>query len=147
MKHYVLGFAFDSDSRVALIKKARPDWQAGRWNGIGGKVEEGETSKEAMAREFAEETGVLIEYPHWRRVALMECPNVWDCYVYTVQDKRVAQAFTQTDEAVGLFSCVAFKRIIPECIENVPALIEICAMRRDHTGSIPFVRLHYGNEP
>lgn len=147
MKRYVLGFAFDEHRRVALIKKNRPDWQAGRWNGIGGSVEEGETSKEAMAREFAEETGVLIEYPHWRRVALMECPNVWECFVYTVQDKRISNVFTQTDEAVALFSCVAFKRIAPDCIENVPALIEICAMRRDHTNGIPFVRFQYGHTP
>jgi 8-oxo-dGTP diphosphatase len=147
MIHYVLGFGFDSDRRVALIKKKRPEWQAGRWNGIGGKVELHETSREAMAREFYEESGVMIEAENWRKVDLMECTNVWTCHVYTVQDKRIAQAFTQTDEVVGLFSCVAFKRIYPDCIENVPTLIEICAMRRDHTGSTPFVRFQYGHTP
>lgn len=35
---YVLIFAFNAD-RVLLRKKRRPDWQKGRWNGVGGAVE------------------------------------------------------------------------------------------------------------
>ena len=55
--HYVLGFQFNNDGdRVALIKKGRPEWQAGLWNGIGGGVERGEPVKLAMEREFQEET-------------------------------------------------------------------------------------------
>jgi 8-oxo-dGTP diphosphatase len=147
MKHYVLGFAFDKDRRLALIKKQRPDWQKGRWNGIGGHIEENETSRGAMSREFFEETGVSIECDLWRKVAVMERPNVWVCDVYTVEHERVARAFTQTDEAVGLFSCHAFKRIATECIENLPTLIELCSMRPDYTGGLPFVRFHYENQP
>lgn len=55
---YVAGFLFSADrKRVALIRKNKPDWQKGRLNGIGGKVEDGETIGEAMVREFEEETG------------------------------------------------------------------------------------------
>ncbi len=44
MKGYVLGFAFDEDYEwVALIKKNRPQWQAGKLNGVGGKIEPNET--------------------------------------------------------------------------------------------------------
>jgi 8-oxo-dGTP diphosphatase len=57
MKRYVVGFAFDRfENSVALILKARPDWQKGRFNGIGGHIEEGEMSDQAMSREWAEET-------------------------------------------------------------------------------------------
>jgi 8-oxo-dGTP diphosphatase len=57
MRRYVLGFVFDLEYRdVLLIQKARPAWQAGRLNGLGGKMEEGETSYQAMERELAEET-------------------------------------------------------------------------------------------
>jgi hypothetical protein len=35
---YVLGFMFDEELRnVALIRKIKPKWQEGKWNGIGGK--------------------------------------------------------------------------------------------------------------
>lgn len=147
MKHYVLGFAFDKDRRLALIRKKRPDWQAGRWNGIGGHVEQDESCREAMAREFVEETGILIEAPHWRKVAIMSgrvnTEDEWSCHVYTVQDKSVSDACTQTDEDVRLVSCVSFKRIAHECIENLPALIEVCNMARDHTGAYPIVKFEY----
>jgi len=37
---YVCGFLFDmAFKHVALINKVRPDWQKGKLNGIGGKVE------------------------------------------------------------------------------------------------------------
>lgn len=58
---YVVGFMFDSSmSNVALIRKNKPTWQAGLLNGIGGKVESGEISINAMCREFKEEAGVCV---------------------------------------------------------------------------------------
>lgn len=60
LRRYVVGFALDEDGRVALIRKNRPEWQAGLLNGIGGRVEPGEASDAAMRREFREETGCTI---------------------------------------------------------------------------------------
>ena len=61
MKEYVAGFLFNTEGfgidKVALVRKNRPDWQAGRLNAIGGKIEPGETPFQAMQREFAEEAG------------------------------------------------------------------------------------------
>jgi 8-oxo-dGTP diphosphatase len=58
-RQWVVGFMFDNDAeRVVLIEKNRPEWQAGKLNGVGGKVEPGESISEAMDREFEEETGV-----------------------------------------------------------------------------------------
>ena len=47
-----------SDS-VLMIRKKRPDWQAGKLNLPGGHIEEGETPAEAAARELFEETGLI----------------------------------------------------------------------------------------
>jgi len=53
---YVLGFCFNSSlTTILLIRKTHPAWQAGKLNGVGGKVEEGETPTQAMEREFREE--------------------------------------------------------------------------------------------
>ena len=63
----VLGFAFSRfGSVVLLIRKSRPEWQAGKLNGIGGKIEPGETPLDAMVREFREETGLSTSPEHWR---------------------------------------------------------------------------------
>ncbi len=39
MKLYVVGFMFTEDEKqVVLIEKKRPEWQAGKLNGVGGKI-------------------------------------------------------------------------------------------------------------
>jgi 8-oxo-dGTP diphosphatase len=66
---YVVGYCFNEDfSEVALIEKRKPAWQAGKLNGIGGKVEPGENIVEAMAREFEEEAGVYIGAALWLHI-------------------------------------------------------------------------------
>lgn len=61
MKRYVLGFVFDRRyNNVLLIEKARPNWQAGKLNGLGGKVAEGESPAAAMVRELREETNQML---------------------------------------------------------------------------------------
>jgi len=53
---YVAGFAVDYHNQtVALVRKARPAWQAGKLNGVGGHIEDGEEPLAAMRREFLEE--------------------------------------------------------------------------------------------
>lgn len=50
-----------SRDHVLLVQKSHPDWQAGRWNGVGGKQEDGETAEQCAIREFQEETGILLD--------------------------------------------------------------------------------------
>lgn len=65
MTNYVAGFLFSPDLyNVVLIEKEKPAWQKGKYNGIGGKIEEGESALEAMIREFQEEAGLKIETWH-----------------------------------------------------------------------------------
>lgn len=69
MSLYCCGFLFDrARDHVWLLRKARPAWQAGRLNGIGGKIEPGETPQQAQSREFLEEAGVRID--SWRPIAI-----------------------------------------------------------------------------
>lgn len=58
MTEYVLCFVKKFDS-VLLIEKLKPDWQRGLYNLPGGKIEPGETAKEAAIRELNEETGLI----------------------------------------------------------------------------------------
>jgi len=59
---YVAGFLFSADRKqVALVKKINPEWQRGRLNGVGGKIERSDASPTAaMVREFEEEAGLLV---------------------------------------------------------------------------------------
>jgi 8-oxo-dGTP diphosphatase len=59
---YVVGFMFNpAENAVLLIRKRRPLWQEGKLNGIGGRIEEGETPEGAMRRECVEEVGIYCD--------------------------------------------------------------------------------------
>lgn len=69
MKDLVLGFRFDeAEQQVVLIRKNRPEWQRGKLNGVGGKVEHGETDVEAMVREFEEEASLTTYIDEWEEM-------------------------------------------------------------------------------
>lgn len=61
---YVCGFAFRGEE-VLLIQKLKPEWQRGKWNGLGGKIEDRETPHNAMVREFMEECGLDTNPSYW----------------------------------------------------------------------------------
>jgi len=65
----VIGFLFDGKGNVLMIEKNHPAWQKGRLNGIGGKIERGETPMQAMIREFREEAGAAVT--SWREFAVV----------------------------------------------------------------------------
>lgn len=102
MKQYVLGFMY-TPTRVVLIEKNRPNWQAGFLNGIGGHVEDGESWYQAMVREFREETGAY--YEGWKYFAKLK-GNFGEVIVYSaeVTDERLdmMSLSTKTDEKIKI---------------------------------------------
>lgn len=109
MIRYVLGFMFSGQS-VALVKKAKPAWQEGKWNGIGGKIEPGENSIDAMVREFNEEARVLTSHSAWKYFAS------YTCYPHNTE----------------LF---LFKSFVKHCITIKGSLIEPVQWRSIHDNS------------
>lgn len=84
-----LGFLFDNTRRhVLLIKKQRPEWQAGLYNGIGGKLESVDQGLpfKAMCREAEEEVGSTTI--GWRPYCILEVPPS----VAPVEEERFALA-------------------------------------------------------
>jgi len=103
MKKYVVGFLFSNDcSHVVLIKKLNPKWQKGLFNGVGGKIEEGESSIEAISREFEEETGVLIDVKKWNCYINIERPNHYYLDVYCAFSNLAFEVRTVEKEEVHI---------------------------------------------
>lgn len=103
---YCLGFAFSTDTHcrtyVALIEKSKPQWQAGKYNGIGGKIEDTDTdARAAMVREFREETGVDTDADAWKGFAVMK---FWDCevecFVGQMEWEKFNSLWSPTEEQV-----------------------------------------------
>ncbi len=107
MNEYVLGFCFNKDmNEVLLIKKNYPDWQKGKLNGLGGKVELGESHHEAMVREFHEECGLNVD--EWTYYTSMQFDKTNDipadivyCF-YSTADIRKAESKTDEILFIGL---------------------------------------------
>jgi 8-oxo-dGTP diphosphatase len=129
-QEWVAGFLFTDDYRkVATIRKARPEWQKGKLNGVGGKVEPGETPYQAMCREWTEESG-LVSPPNWReyccldwkggRVYFFEAYSAWECNGFRYKD---------VDEVVNWFAIN--DDLYRETIPNLRWLIPL-AMDKDN---------------
>lgn len=101
MIRYVIGFLFSEDGRnVALIRKNKPQWQAGLLNGIGGKIEEGETSLQAMHREFLEEAGV--QDVDWEAITVVRNEH-FSLEIFRAFSEEVWNVASQEEEQVGIY--------------------------------------------
>lgn len=99
IQSYVVGFLFDKYlNNVILIEKLKPEWQRGLFNGVGGKIEHGETPHEAMIREFKEEAGLSI--PHWDQVAKVRWPGAIVYFFKSQYPYELTEARSMTDEQI-----------------------------------------------
>ena len=103
MTRYVAGFLFDDcRQHVVLIRKNRPEWQRGKLNGLGGRIEPGETPASAMRREFQEETGVDI--PDWKEFAVLTGTGFVVHFFYGCADwETIGRVSSLTDELVRTY--------------------------------------------
>jgi 8-oxo-dGTP diphosphatase len=99
---YSVGFLMDA-TRVVLIRKNRPAWQAGLYNGVGGHIEPGETPLQAMAREFREETGLTVVPEYWNYFLRLvgNDSSIW-FYRARVPSADLNKVQTMTDEEVRI---------------------------------------------
>lgn len=133
MKHYVLGFVFNkAKDQVLLIEKKRPEWQAGHWNGIGGKKDDTDNNPlTAMYRECHEEIGTHYK---WQHCVTFVCPG-GTVFVYKAICRGEEIAFNQKeDERLMTWEVSSLptkvmanlKWLIPVCLSNIqfPLMIQ-----------------------
>lgn len=127
VKEYVLGFALSMDkSEVLLLRKNRPDFQAGKLNGIGGKIEKFDNLVvSAMTREFEEETGIKTTNKDWISYGVMESELFKVHLFWSVLDNLHTYR-SITDEIVQIFKISdLMENQFKECMPNLGWLITI----------------------
>lgn len=132
MTRYVLGFLFARGGKIVLlIKKARgPANVIGRLNGIGGKIQLGETPAQAMRREAGEEAGIDVQ---WTRYGAMGSLDRWVCDLfYAVSDGRTTPVTMDETEPV----CWCRVDDTTSMVDNLPALLALAALARDDADEI-----------
>ncbi len=122
---YVVGFAFTRSNKcVLLIEKTRPEWQKGKWNGIGGHIEGDETPMEAMKREALEETGISSDFK-WEHYATMRGED-FECFVFAGRISEPPTAASDTGERLYVWPLPL--KGLPR-IANLHFLIEAALVR------------------
>lgn len=129
MKQYVLGLLFDDNfDKVVLIEKKKPAFQAGKHNGVGGKIEPTDSSPmAAMVREFREETGV--DFDGWSEVCSYNgqpdggCDEEWQMFIFTGRSAEALNAKTTTAEKVAI---VKLDQLPSTIMPNLMWLIPLC---------------------
>lgn len=129
-RKFVVGF--DMDARcwsVILIRKSTPGFMRGLLNGVGGKIEQGETPEAAMTREYQEEAGVQV--PNWTRfvVRYFHVTGVMVYFFYhsgrscysarTIENEQIERRFIED---------LAHRRteLVPDVYWLLPMAVEHC---------------------
>lgn len=143
MKQYVLTFLFNEDlSEVLLIKKNRPDWQAGKYNGIGGKIEKTDDYPFCAAiREIEEECGLGIHPWGIEYFAKMQGVDFHEfqmhCYCGCA---NIHEAKSLTDEPVEIIKVEDLHKLKNSCVNNLTFLIYMAECRL-RTGNPRFAEI------
>lgn len=99
------------------MAKRKKEW------GVGGKIEKGERPRDAMIREFEEETG--IPDTSWQHMCTLWVDGEWEVFFYwSIGDIHSAKA--TTDEAPEV---VPTNKLPDDVIENIPWLVHLAMDR------------------
>jgi 8-oxo-dGTP diphosphatase len=137
MKTYVCGFILSKNkAEVLLIEKDHPEWQRGRYNGIGGKIEPGETPFEALVREVREECGLDAFDVKWHRLCtLTGYGESWEVHFYKGFTSNIHKARSLTKEKVSTHMVEELGNIHHSSIvPNLKWLIPMAVCESEPTG-------------
>lgn len=124
--HFTLGITFSADgNHVYLMRKDHPDFQAGKLNGVGGKLEPGETFADCMAREGREESGYSGT---WHRLGTMSGDTKgWGNYLcevfYSFMSDKTAEPHTCEREPMEKHPVADLPALAPQMVPYLPMLI------------------------
>lgn len=135
MIKYVAGLLYNDDATaVALVRKERgPAFAIGKWNAIGGKIEEGEESSAAMQREFQEEAGVSVS--SWQMfLQLSGCG--WSVDFYKAFSSSALES-VQTCETEQIETWKMYN--LPEIVSNLHWIMPMSLCHQDDNVEVYFV--------
>ncbi len=92
MKLATLCYIKDVKNKKTLMlyrNKKENDYHEGKWNGLGGKLELGETPEECAIRELKEESGFVVKNPKLKGLItfpMFDGVDDWYVFIFTITD-------------------------------------------------------------
>lgn len=121
---------------LLIMKPDADDWQHGRLNGVGGRLQNGESPIEAMIREFHEETGVDTTLDDWLPVCRLEKEGEWTLWVFTSVMLKVFEGYTSDEGVVAQHPAdLAFLHTMHEVLDPTAAWLLLASLDIIQTGA------------
>ena len=99
MKLTTICYIDNGDSYLMMLRnKKKNDVNEGKWLGIGGKFEAGETPEECVCREVYEETGLILDDYAMRGVITFSSAGWEDEYIYVFTSSDLHGELAECDE-------------------------------------------------
>jgi len=100
MKLATLCYLFNGNKVLMINRNKREnDMHLGKWNGLGGKFNPGETPEECVVREVYEESGLLIKNPELKGFLTFPAfDDEEDWYVFVFTAKEFSGQLRESDE-------------------------------------------------
>ncbi len=124
--NFTMGIIFSNDcNNVYLLRKDHPEFQAGLLNGVGGKLEPGETYADCMAREAKEEGSYTGSFNHLGSMrGNTEGWREYQCEVfYSVMDKKTKEPKTTEKEPIEMHPVADLPALTAQMVPHLPMLI------------------------
>lgn len=87
MKLATLCYVMHDNKTLMLYRnKKENDYHQGKWNGLGGKFEQGETPEECAVREIREESGLIVKDPNLKGIItfpMFDGKDDWYVFIFT----------------------------------------------------------------
>jgi 8-oxo-dGTP diphosphatase len=150
MTKYSLGFIFNAfEDEVLLIHYNKPGkWNDKKFNGIGGKNEEGESGLDSMIRECKEETG--LEVYDWFKVGEFSGKEPYNpelsyvVEVFTiVVDHNTYEEIKRFDSKEGSLQWYSLNNLPGRMLSNATWLVPLCKDYLDREGDALSFNLQY----
>jgi 8-oxo-dGTP diphosphatase len=111
MKLATLCYLFNGNKVLMINRNKREnDMHLGKWNGLGGKFNPGETPEECVVREVYEESGLLIKNPELKGFLTFPAfDDEEDWYVFVFTAKEFSGQLRESDE--GELEWIAWEKI------------------------------------
>ncbi|MGE8202954.1 NUDIX hydrolase [Heyndrickxia sp. NPDC080065] len=102
MYKYTICFIQRGD-KILMLNRENPVWM-GIWNGVGGKIEKGETPLEGVLREVKEETGIELDHAEYKGTVTWSVDDsyIGGMYAFVAQLPETYDYYTpiKTDEGI-----------------------------------------------
>lgn len=122
------------DGKVVVTKYKIPNKKAGYYELPGGKIEEGETTKQAAIREFQEETGMLVSDLQRRGHMTIEYPNrifSFEVFIAKTYSGEPTDFPENSSEWIEILDVLAKEKKLAVFILLDPFIIEAILLKED----------------